>query len=163
MALERDLQTLELEKWIGAREAQVLARAEALVPGAGRDAIEPLLADASLYIGQADLQSDRVVLEGTASCQAEAGGIPSAPSTGRPLRWKAVSFSRGLSAHVRWKVRGSRTMSATISSSGLSVVIGFTIPCAALRPKPGYRPAPPTAPSPAFISQPTRLEEASSS
>ena len=61
MALERDLQTLELEKWIGAREAQVLARAEALVPGAGRDAIEPLLADASLYIGQADLQSDRVV------------------------------------------------------------------------------------------------------
>ena len=70
MALERDLQTLELEKWIGAREAQVLARAEALVPGAGRDAIEPLLADASLYIGQADLQSDRVVLEGAITCQA---------------------------------------------------------------------------------------------
>ena len=70
MALETDRQTLELENLIGARDAQVLVRAEALVPGAGRDAIEPLLADASLYISQADLQSDRVVLEGTVSCQA---------------------------------------------------------------------------------------------
>ena len=70
MALETDRQTLELENLIGARDAQVLVRAEALVPGAGRDAIEPLLADASLYVSQADLQSDRVVLEGTVSCQA---------------------------------------------------------------------------------------------
>ncbi len=70
MALEKDLQTLELENLIGARDAQVLVRAEALVPGAGRDAIEPLLADARLYVGQTDLQSDRVVLEGSVSCQA---------------------------------------------------------------------------------------------
>ena len=70
MALETDRQTLELENLIGARQAQVLVRAEALVPGAGRDAIEPLLADASLFIGTADLQADRIVLEGSVSCQA---------------------------------------------------------------------------------------------
>ena len=70
MALETDRRTLELENLIGAREAQALVRAEALVPGAGRDAIEPLLSDATFYLQTADLQADRVVLEGTVSCQA---------------------------------------------------------------------------------------------
>lgn len=70
MALEKDLQTLEVEQLIGARRGQVLVRAEALVPGAGRDAIEPLLADATLNLGEADVQADRVVLEGGIACQA---------------------------------------------------------------------------------------------
>ena len=70
MALEINRQTLEVENLIGARTAQVLVRAEALVPGAGRDAIEPLLADATLTIETADLQSDRIVLEGSVQCQA---------------------------------------------------------------------------------------------
>lgn len=70
MALQADRQTLETERLIGAQSAQALVRAETLVPGAGRDAIEPLLADARLYIGQADVQADRVVLEGQVSCQA---------------------------------------------------------------------------------------------
>jgi len=70
MALQTQTQTFEAEKRIGARRAQVLVRAEALVPGAGRDAIEPLLADAGLFISAADIQADRVVLEGSVSCQA---------------------------------------------------------------------------------------------
>ena len=70
MALQTDMQTFEAEKLIGARSAQVLVRAEALVPGAGRDAIEPLLADAGLYVGEADVQADRVVIEGSVACQA---------------------------------------------------------------------------------------------
>lgn len=70
MALQLDRQTLETENMIGARRAQTLVRAEALVPGAGRDAIEPLLADATLYVAQADVQADRVVVEGGVSCQA---------------------------------------------------------------------------------------------
>ena len=70
MALQTETRTLEVEELIGAKNAQVLVRAEALVPGAGRDAIEPLLADACLYIGQADLQADRIVVEGSVSCQA---------------------------------------------------------------------------------------------
>lgn len=70
MALQTDSQTFEIEDLVGARAAQVLVRAEALVPGAGRDAIEPLLADASLFISQTDIQSDRIVLEGIVSCQA---------------------------------------------------------------------------------------------
>ncbi len=70
MALELERQTFEAEELVGARSTQVLARAEALVPGAGRDAIEPLLADATLYIAETDVQPDRVMLEGSISCQA---------------------------------------------------------------------------------------------
>ena len=40
------------------------------MPGAGRDAIETLMSEASLVIGQVDVQEGRVVLEGTALCQA---------------------------------------------------------------------------------------------
>ena len=70
MALDLTRQEFEVENLIGTRESQVLLRAEALVPGAGREAIEPLMSDASLFIDTADLQTDRVVLDGTASCQA---------------------------------------------------------------------------------------------
>ena len=70
MALQTDRQTFEAEKLIGAQGGQALVRAEALVPGAGRDAIEPLLADAGLFIVQTDVQADRVVIEGSVSCQA---------------------------------------------------------------------------------------------
>lgn len=70
MGLQIERQTLETERLVGEKTAQALVRAEALVPGAGRDAIEPLLADANLYIAKADLQTDRVVIEGVVSCQA---------------------------------------------------------------------------------------------
>ena len=61
---------IEAEREIGHKYLQVLSRAEALVPGAGREAIEPLLWDASAAIVRADVQNDRVVLDGTLSCQA---------------------------------------------------------------------------------------------
>ena len=70
MALELTRQEFEVENLIGMRTAQVLLRAEALVPGAGREAIEPLLADAWLFIDTVDLQTDRIVLEGKVPCQA---------------------------------------------------------------------------------------------
>lgn len=69
MALQVNKQTLEVENWIGMKYVQTLVRAEALVPGAGREAIEPLLSEASLYVGEVDLQTDRLVIEGTVSCQ----------------------------------------------------------------------------------------------
>ena len=61
---------IEAEREIGHRYLQVLSRAEALVPGAGREAIEPLLWDAGVAIIRADVQNDRVVLDGALSCQA---------------------------------------------------------------------------------------------
>ena len=61
---------IEAEREIGHKYLQVLSRAEALVPGAGREAIEPLLWDACAAIVRADVQNDRVVLDGTLSCQA---------------------------------------------------------------------------------------------
>lgn len=70
MALQTDRQTFEAEKWIGAASAQTLVRAEALIHGAGRDAIEPMLADADLFINQTEVQNGRVVIEGSVSCQA---------------------------------------------------------------------------------------------
>ena len=61
---------IEAEREIGYQYLQVLGRAETLVPGAGREAIEVLLWDASAAIIRADVQSDRVVLDGTLNCQA---------------------------------------------------------------------------------------------
>ena len=69
MALQVNRQTLEVENLIGTKYVQALVRAEALVPGAGREAIEPLMAEASLYVGETFLQTDRIVIEGTVSCQ----------------------------------------------------------------------------------------------
>ena len=60
---------IEAEREVGYKYLQVLGRAETLVPGAGREAIEVLLWDASAAIIRADVQSDRVVLDGTLNCQ----------------------------------------------------------------------------------------------
>jgi hypothetical protein len=48
----------------------VLIRAEALVPGAGREAIEPLMSEANVSVSGADVQTDRIVLDGDVFCQA---------------------------------------------------------------------------------------------
>lgn len=61
---------IEAEREIGYRYLQVLSRAETLVPGAGREAIEVLLWDANAAIIRADVQNDRVVLDGALNCQA---------------------------------------------------------------------------------------------
>ena len=70
MALETKKQAVEVEALIGAQYVQVLVRAEALVPGAGRSAIEPLMAEANVSISGMDVQTDRLVLDGAAYCQA---------------------------------------------------------------------------------------------
>ena len=70
MPLKLIQKEIEAEREIGYRYLQVLSRAEALVPGAGREAIELLLWDASAVIIRADVQNDRVVLDGTLNCQA---------------------------------------------------------------------------------------------
>lgn len=69
MALETTKQTFEAETLIGSRYSQVLIRAEALVPGAGREAIEPLMAEANVSVSGADVQTDRIVLDGSVFCQ----------------------------------------------------------------------------------------------
>ena len=61
---------IEVEREIGYKYLQVLGRAEALVPGAGREAIDVLLWDANAVIIRVDVQNDRVVLDGNLSCQA---------------------------------------------------------------------------------------------
>lgn len=62
--------TIEVERLIGERDAQALVHAETMVPGAGREAVEPLMEEATLTIGQTEVQHDRVVLDGIVSCQA---------------------------------------------------------------------------------------------
>ena len=61
---------IETEREVGYKYLQVLARAETLVPGAGREAIEALLWDANAAVIRVDVQSDRVVLDGMLNCQA---------------------------------------------------------------------------------------------
>jgi len=61
---------IEAEKLIGSAEGQLLLRAEALVPGAGREEVEVLLADAICRLMKTEVQSDRVIMEGEVKCQA---------------------------------------------------------------------------------------------
>lgn len=70
MALEVVRQTVEIECGAGSGTAQALARAETLVPGAGREAIEVMLADALVSVDSVEAQTDRVVVEGSVRCQA---------------------------------------------------------------------------------------------
>ena len=58
MALEITKQTIEVETCAGSASAQTLARAETLVPGAGREAIEVLLAEAEVSTQAAYRQGD---------------------------------------------------------------------------------------------------------
>ncbi len=68
MELER--QTIEVERLVAAESAQALVRAEATVSGAGREAVEPLMEEATLSIGTVEVQDGRVLMDGTVRCQA---------------------------------------------------------------------------------------------
>lgn len=70
MAIEITRKTTETEVCVGSGTSQALARAETLVPGAGREAIEVMLADAMAVVTSAEAQTDRLVAEGTVRCQA---------------------------------------------------------------------------------------------
>ncbi len=70
MELAISKHTIEVERLIGERSAQALVRAETMVPGAGREAVEPLMEEATLAIGASEVQHDRVVLDGVVYCQA---------------------------------------------------------------------------------------------
>ncbi len=68
MELER--QTIEVERQVANESAQALVRAEATVSGAGREAVEPLMEEATMAIGTVEVQEGRVLLDGTVRCQA---------------------------------------------------------------------------------------------
>lgn len=70
MALELKKQTLETETVIASRKAQVNIQAEAMVSGAGRDAVEILMEDASVKITGTEVQSGRLAVDGIVVCQA---------------------------------------------------------------------------------------------
>lgn len=70
MPLNVTRREIEAEREVGYKYFQMLGRAEALVPGAGREAIDVLLWDANAVIIRTDVQNDRVVLDGTLNCQA---------------------------------------------------------------------------------------------
>ncbi|MBQ3222565.1 MAG: DUF3794 domain-containing protein [Clostridia bacterium] len=70
MALEVKRQTIETQRTIGDPYVQIPVRAEAIVPGAGRERVNVLMDEARLSIGNVDVQTDRVVADGTVSMQA---------------------------------------------------------------------------------------------
>ena len=70
MSLTDSRKEIEIERVVARQYLQLLSKAEALVPGAGRDAVVPLLWDASAVVVRIDVQNDRVVLDGTLNCQA---------------------------------------------------------------------------------------------
>lgn len=70
MPLDIVKKEIEAEHRVGFKYVQMFARAENLVPGAGREAIDVLLWDANAVLIRCDVQNDRVVLDGTLYCQA---------------------------------------------------------------------------------------------
>lgn len=70
MPLDVVKKEIEAERRVGFKYVQVLARAESLVPGAGREPIDVLLWDANAALIRCDVQNERVVLDGGVNCQA---------------------------------------------------------------------------------------------
>lgn len=70
MALELKKQTVETESVVCAPKAQLNIQAEAMVSGAGRDAVEILMEDAAANITGTEVQNGRLVLDGVVVCQA---------------------------------------------------------------------------------------------
>jgi hypothetical protein len=68
--VELERQTIEIERQVANESAQALVRAEATVSGAGREAVEPLMEEATMSIGAVEVQDGRVLLDGTVRCQA---------------------------------------------------------------------------------------------
>jgi hypothetical protein len=67
--VELERQTIEIERQVANESAQALVRAEATVSGAGREAVEPLMEEATLSIGTVEVQEGRVLMDGTVRCQ----------------------------------------------------------------------------------------------
>ena len=70
MAIKIIKKGIEVERLIGQQEVQMQVRAEALVPGAGRESVEALMADGFASVTSAEAQADRVVVSGSVFCQA---------------------------------------------------------------------------------------------
>jgi len=70
MALNVIRKTIEVERLVGSQETQLQVRAEALVPGAGRESVEVLMADGFASVTASEAQADRTVVSGNVFCQA---------------------------------------------------------------------------------------------
>lgn len=69
MALQVNRQGIEVERLIGEAEAQLPVRSEALVPGAGRESADVLMADGYASVTGVEAQAGRVVVSGMVFCQ----------------------------------------------------------------------------------------------
>ncbi|MCR5567583.1 MAG: DUF3794 domain-containing protein, partial [Clostridiales bacterium] len=70
MAISCVKQTVEVERLVGGASFQIPVRAEAAVPGAGRESVEALMEDAFASVSGAEAQSGRVLVRGQVQCQA---------------------------------------------------------------------------------------------
>ena len=70
MALKEIRQGIEVERLVGETTVQLPVRAEALVPGAGREAVSVLMADGYASVSGAEAQTGRAVISGMVFCQA---------------------------------------------------------------------------------------------
>ncbi len=104
MELER--QTMEIERQVASESVQALVRAEATVSGAGREAVEPLMEEATLSIGA-------VEVAGRARAAGRHGALPGGVPPGRG------GSPRALTAQAQFKpgrrdARGQARMIASV-------------------------------------------------
>jgi|GEM_PF-1771030 len=70
MAISCVKQSVEVERLVGRATFQIPVRAEAAVPGAGRESVEVLMEDAFASVSGAEAQAGRVLVTGQVQCQA---------------------------------------------------------------------------------------------
>ena len=70
MAISCVKQSIEVERLMGSASFQIPVRAEAAVPGAGRESVEVLMEDAFASVSGAEAQAGRVLVTGQVQCQA---------------------------------------------------------------------------------------------
>ena len=70
MAISCARRSIEVEKLVGSASFQIPVRAEAAVPGAGRESVEVLMEDAFASVAGAEAQAGRVLISGQVQCQA---------------------------------------------------------------------------------------------
>lgn len=104
MALELKRQTVETETVVTSQKAQLNIQAEAMVSGAGRDAVDILMEDASVKIGGAEVQSGRLAVDGMVVCQAAYrqgdADVIRAVETRAPLQYSFENDDIGTGMHA---------------------------------------------------------------
>lgn len=138
MELSLNRQTIEVETLIGENRRQIQVTADTATPGAGREIIEVLMEEAEVSIDSAEAQTDRVVVEGTVTCQAVyRQGEGAARAVAAQTKFSEAMELEGVTARSIVNVQGVvEDVAADYDNGrmGFHVVVGLRVQARELEP-----------------------------